>query len=58
MTNASDTPDAPNILPPLPEGRLQGRLLFADVVRQALATAAAEGWPRLILSDPDRKSVV
>lgn len=53
MTNASDTPDAPSPLPSLPEGRLQGRLLFADVVRQALATAAAEGWPRLILSDPD-----
>lgn len=38
---------------PLPEGRLQGRLLFADLVRQALACAAAEGWPRLVLCDND-----
>ena len=37
----------------LPEGRLQGRRLFADLVRQSLATAAAEGWPRLVLCDTD-----
>ncbi|MDP2419412.1 MAG: hypothetical protein Q8M33_18290, partial [Hydrogenophaga sp.] len=53
MTDASNTPDVPNALPPLPEGRLQGRLLFADLVRQSLSTAAAEGWPRLVLCDPD-----
>jgi len=53
MTDASNPPDAPTAAPPLPEGRLQGRQLFSDLVRQALATAAAEGWPRLVLSDPD-----
>jgi hypothetical protein len=53
MTDASHTPDAPGAWQPLPEGRLQGRLLFADLVRQALATAAVEGWPRLVLCDPD-----
>lgn len=37
----------------LPEGRLQGRMLFAELVRQSLATAAAEGWPRLVLCDAD-----
>lgn len=38
---------------PLPTGRLQGREQFADLVRQALATAGAEGWPRLVLCDAD-----
>lgn len=42
-----DTPEA------LPEGRLQGRRAFADLVRAALATAAREGWPHIVLSDPD-----
>jgi hypothetical protein len=37
----------------LPEGRLQGRLAFADLVRQALACAAREGWSHIVLSDPD-----
>lgn len=37
----------------LPEGRFSGRQLFTDVVRQAFATAALEGWPRLVLCDPD-----
>ncbi|MBL8387728.1 MAG: hypothetical protein JNK17_05915 [Hydrogenophaga sp.] len=37
----------------LPEGRLQGRQRFADLVRQALACAARERWPHLVLSDPD-----
>lgn len=49
----TDAPNPAEALPPLPEGRLQGRTLFADMVRQALATAAAEGWPRLVLSDAD-----
>ena len=31
MTDASHTPDAPGAWQPLPEGRLQGRLLFADL---------------------------
>jgi hypothetical protein len=46
-------PQAQPAVPPLPEGRLQGHLLFADLVRQALTTAAAEGWPRLVLCDND-----
>lgn len=48
------------ILPPagdgdggLPEGRLQGRQLFADLIVQALAVAADQGWKRLLLADPD-----
>jgi hypothetical protein len=39
--------------PPLPEGRIQGRRAFADLVRQALQAAAREHWPHLVLSDPD-----
>ncbi|MDO9569959.1 MAG: hypothetical protein Q7J58_11330 [Hydrogenophaga sp.] len=53
MTDTFRAPDVPTTLQPLPEGRLQGRPLFADLVRQSLATAAAEGWPRLVLCDPD-----
>lgn len=37
----------------LPEGRFQGPMAFADLVRQALDRAAAEGWAHLMLSDPD-----
>lgn len=37
----------------LPEGRLQGRQAFADLVRQALACAASERWAHIVLSDPD-----
>lgn len=37
----------------LPEGRLQGRHAFVDLVRQGLASAAREGWKHLLLSDPD-----
>ncbi|WP_137919621.1 hypothetical protein [Hydrogenophaga sp. 2FB] len=47
MTEESHAIDA------LPEGRLSGRQLFADLVRQAIATAAREGWPRLVLCDAD-----
>lgn len=57
MTDDRDTsPTAsipPDALQSLPSGRLQGREQFADLVRQALATAAAEGWPRLVLCDAD-----
>ncbi|WP_439114988.1 hypothetical protein [Hydrogenophaga sp.] len=52
-TDAFSPSDASPALQPLPEGRLQGRQLFGDLVRLALATAAAEGWPRLVLCDPD-----
>ena len=37
----------------LPEGRLEGRQAFADLVRQAMVCAAREGWTHMILSDPD-----
>ncbi|MDO9434818.1 hypothetical protein [Hydrogenophaga sp.] len=37
----------------LPEGPLSGRKLFTDLVRQAFATAAQEGWPRIVLCDTD-----
>jgi hypothetical protein len=37
----------------LPEGRLVGRVAFTDLVRQGLATAAQEGWPRILLCDAD-----
>lgn len=47
------TTTEPEDEPVLPEGRMQGRNVFADLVRRALQTAAREGWPHLVLSDPD-----
>ena len=35
------------------EGRFTGRTDFAELIRQALGTAAAQGWREIILSDPD-----
>lgn len=35
----------------LPEGRFSGREAFQQMVRDALATAAREGWREIILSD-------
>ncbi len=37
----------------LPQGRIEGRIRFAQVLRQALETAARDGWPSLWLADPD-----
>lgn len=37
----------------LPSGRFSGRPGFQQLVRDALACAAREGWRELILSDPD-----
>lgn len=37
----------------LPQGRFEGRVAFQQAVRDALATAAREGWRELVLSDPD-----
>lgn len=37
----------------LPAGRFAGRQAFQQLVRDALARAAQEGWRELILSDPD-----
>lgn len=36
----------------LPLGRFEGREAFAQLVREALACAAREGWREIILSDP------
>ena len=38
---------------PLPEGRLSGRKVFIDLLRQAFAAAAQQGWTRIVLCDPD-----
>jgi hypothetical protein len=37
----------------LPSGRFEGRIAFQQLVRDALACAAREGWPEIILSDAD-----
>jgi hypothetical protein len=46
------TPE-PIVSEPLPTGRMEGRQIFGDLVRQALAVAAQEGWPSIVLSDAD-----
>ena len=43
----------PGQAPSLPAGRFSGRVAFQQLVRDALAQAAREGWRELILSDPD-----
>jgi hypothetical protein len=35
------------------EGRFTGRSEFAELIRQALAVAAAQGWREIICCDPD-----
>ena len=47
-TSGSGTPEQA-----LPEGRLEGRQVFADLVRQAMVCAAREGWSHIVLSDSD-----
>lgn len=37
--------------PALPSGRFEGRVAFQQLVRDALACAAREGWREIILSD-------
>jgi hypothetical protein len=37
----------------LPEGRFAGPTQFAQWIRDALESAAQEGWSELVLSDPD-----
>ena len=51
MTQPQTSETAP--LPPLPTGRMQGRQVFLDTVRQAFEVAAAHGWSHITLSDPD-----
>lgn len=43
----------PADLPGLPSGRFEGRTAFQQLVRDALATAAREGWREIIVSDAD-----
>ncbi|MDI1270226.1 MAG: hypothetical protein PSV40_14165 [Polaromonas sp.] len=44
---ASPTPSSSVLL----QGRFEGRSAFADLVRQAFAAAAAQGWREIILCD-------
>jgi hypothetical protein len=48
-----DTETSP--IPPqaLPEGRFTGRTEFTDMIRQAFAAAAQQGWREIIVCDPD-----
>lgn len=48
-----DTETSP--MPPqaLPEGRFTGRTEFTDMIRQAFAVAAQQGWREIIVCDPD-----
>lgn len=39
--------------PQLPQGRLQGRSVFQQAVRDALLCAAREGWNEIIVCDAD-----
>jgi len=39
------------ILPVLPTGRFSGREAFAQLVRDAITTAAREGWKEIFVSD-------
>lgn len=49
MTSAQ-TGSAPSALP---EGRFSGRSEFAELVRQAMTAAAAQGWREMIWCDSD-----
>ena len=48
-----DSQKPPAVPPVLLEGRFSGRTGFTDLIRQAFAVAAAEGWHEIILCDPD-----
>jgi hypothetical protein len=43
----------PSTVPELPSGRFSGRDAFQQLVRDALACAAREGWRHIILADSD-----
>jgi hypothetical protein len=49
---STENSPASSALPPLLEGRFSGPKEFAELIRQALATAAAQGWREIVLSDP------
>ena len=40
-------------IPPLAEGRFDGRDDFGVIVRHALSAAAQQGWKEIVFSDPD-----
>lgn len=46
-------PELEQIPPALPGGRFEGREAFQQLVRDALACAAQQGWRELILCDAD-----
>ncbi|HXE47402.1 MAG TPA: hypothetical protein VN663_03470 [Ramlibacter sp.] len=46
-------PDESGAAHALPTGRFAGRKAFQQLVRDALACAAREGWREIILSDPN-----
>ena len=48
-----EEPLPPSTVPGLLEGRFSGRVEFAELIRQALAAAAAQGWQEIILCDPN-----
>lgn len=50
-TMPPDSTPSEGVVAPLPEGRFSGREAFQQLVRDALATAAREGWREIILSD-------
>lgn len=47
----TEVPDTPSPVPWPAVGRFAGREVFRQTVRDALACAAQEGWPQIILSD-------
>jgi hypothetical protein len=49
----SGTPDQPASGGSLPSGRFSGRTDFQQLVRDALAGAAREGWREIVLADAD-----
>lgn len=51
MTAAPLPPRSEPVSPALAAGRFEGATAFAQRVRDALACAAREGWPELVLSD-------
>ena len=51
MTDASAPPPPLPELPELPVGRFSSREAFQQMVRDALATAARDGWQEIVVSD-------
>jgi hypothetical protein len=50
-TDTDMNPSSPRLPPTLLEGRFEGRAAFAELVRQAFAAAAAQGWREIVLCD-------